>query len=297
MEQNQSYGKRMWSIWGPLVIKYGIACIVSMMGMFIFTGVYIMEQGQTGDVMSLMERTGDMAKVTMEAAERLLDYAVPLEGITAAVTIPVMLFLMYRDKRKGYAKKDDFHKVSFWKYPAIVVIFGALCLALNNFILLVNLSSYSDTYEETVEILYKPSFAVQIICLGILMPVCEELTYRGLTYRRLRKQTKFLHAAIYSSVIFGITHGNLVQMLYAFAMGMLLSYVYEKYGSVTAPILGHVTANIISVVGTQFQWFDWIFKDVMHVGAVTVICAAVAATIYVWMQKMESAFPEMLQKC
>lgn len=297
MEQNQSYGKRMWSIWGPLVIKYGIACIVSMMGMFIFTGVYIMEQGQTGDVISLMEQTSDMTKLTMEAAERLLDYAVPLEGITAAVTIPVMLFLMYRDKRKGDEKRDDFQKVSFWKYPAIVVIFAALCLALNNFIMLINLSSYSDAYEETVEILYKPSFAIQIICLGILMPVCEELTYRGLTYRRLRKQTKFLHAAIYSSVIFGITHGNLVQMLYAFAMGMLLSYVYEKYGSVTAPILGHVTANIISVVGTQFQWFDWIFKDVMHVGAVTVICAAVAATIYVWMQRMESAFPEMLQKC
>lgn len=295
MEQNQSYGKRMLGIWSPLLIKYGIACVVMMLGMFMFTGVYIMEQGRSGDIMNFMEQTGDTSKVMLEAADRLLDYAVPLEGAAAAVTIPVMFFLMHRDKKKEKMAGGipELKKVKFWKYPVIMIISAALCLALNNFILLLNLSSYSEGYEETMEMLYQPSLGMQLLCLGILMPVCEELTYRGLMYRRLRRQVKFVHAAAYSSLIFAVTHGNLVQGLYGFAMGMLLAYIYEKYGSVAAPALGHVTANCISVIGTQFQWFDWIFKDIVHVGIVTVVCAAAAATVYLFLQRMESAFPEI----
>lgn len=294
MEKNQSYGKRMWRIWSPLLIKYVIASVVAMMGMSLFMGIYIMEQGQNGDMLSLMEQTNDTAKLMMEAAERLLDYAVPLEGITAALTIPVMLFLMYRDKNAEKKQKimSPVRKAPIWKYPAIMIISAALCLALNNFIVLLDVSSYSEAYEETMEVLYQPPLVLQLLCLGILMPACEELTYRGLMFRRMRRQVKFMHAAAYSSVIFAITHGNMVQALYGFAMGMMLAYVYEKYGSVAAPLLGHMTANILSVIGTRFRWSDWIFQDVMHVGLVTVICAAAAATVYVFMQRMEPAFPE-----
>lgn len=294
MEQKQSYGKRMWGIWSPLLIKYVVASVVTMLGMFIFTGIYIMEQGENGDLLSLMEQTNDTAKLMLEAAERLLDYAVPLEGVTAAVTIPVMLFLMYRDKTAEKKQKTAplFKRVPLWKYPAAVTLSASLCLVLNNFILLLDISSHSKSYEETMEILYQPSLGTQLICLGILMPVCEELTYRGLMYRRMRRQTKYIHAAVYSSLIFAITHGNLVQALYGFAMGMMLAYVYEKYGSVAAPVMGHITANCISVLGTQFQWYDWIFKDVMHVGMLTVVCSAAAATMYVFIQRMEPAFPE-----
>ena len=198
---------------------------------------------------------------------------------------------MNRDKKK--LKKELMMKgrAPLWKYPAIVVISSAMCLALNNLILLSKLSSYSESYDETIQMLYQPSFAVQLICLGVLMPVCEELTYRGLMYRRMRKDMSFLNAALYSSLIFAVTHGNLVQMLYGFSMGMMLGLVYEKYGSVLAPVCAHVTANVVSVIGTQYQWFDWIFGDVVRVGAVTVLCAAAASTVYIRMQRMDSRFP------
>lgn len=290
--ENQSYGRRIWNIWGPLVIKYGIATVVASAGMFFFYGAYLMGKGQAGEIAGLMQQTEEMNRLMAEAAERLMDYAVPLEGVTAVITIPVMLFLMHRDQKKIARELMIKNKVSFWKYPAVAVISAALCLALNNLIILADLTSYSESYGETMEMLYQPGFGVQILCLGVLMPVCEELTYRGLMYRRLRKDVRFIPAAVYSSVIFGITHGNLVQILYGFAMGMMLSYVYEKYGSVLAPIVAHVTANVVSVAGTQFQWFDWIFKDVVHAGLVTAACAAAASTMYVLMQRMESAFPE-----
>ena len=120
------------------------------------------------------------------------------------------------------------------------------------------------------------------------MPTCEELVYRGLVYKRLRYTSPFWAAAMYSSLVFAFTHGNLVPGLYGFIMGMMFCYVYEKYGSVKAPILAHITANILSVVGTQFQWFDWLFEDPMRVGISTVLCAFVASSIYVMIQRLNT---------
>ena len=77
-------------------------------------------------------------------------------------------------------------------------------------------------------------------------------------------------------------------MLYGFFMGMLLAYLYEKYGSVKAPILGHITANLLSVVGTNYNLFGWLMKEPMRMGIVTVACASLAATAFVWIQRIEA---------
>ena len=101
-----------------------------------------------------------------------------------------------------------------------------------------------------MQTLYGQGFAVQILVLGISMPTCEELVYRGLVYKRLRYTSPFLGVTLYSSLVFAFTHGNLVQGLYGFIMGMMFCYVYEKYGSVKAPILAHITAEI------SCQWLE-----------------------------------------
>ena len=54
-----------------------------------------------------------------------------------------------------------------------------------------------------------------------------------------------------SSAIFGIIHGNLVQFIYAFLIGMILSFVYEKFKNIWAPIILHAGANLLSVLLTM----------------------------------------------
>lgn len=299
MEQNRSYGKRMWNIWSPLIIKLGISMILSVMFSFALMWRFFAKQAIAGDMQALMELMNDaekMQEMSAQVLEWALDLAVPMEGLAALITIPVFLFLIHRDriKERTFIGEIAVKKAAFWKYPLIAGIAAAMCLGLNNLIFLTDLSSYSTSYEDTMEMLYQPSFGMQILCLGILMPVCEELAYRGLMYRRMRLHMRFLPAALYSSLIFAVTHGNLVQILYGFAMGMMLSYVYEKYGSAAAPVVGHITANILAVVGTQYNWFDWMIEDVMRIGTVTVLCAAIASSMYVLMQRMETAFPEIL---
>ena len=55
-------------------------------------------------------------------------------------------------------------------------------------------------------------------------------------------------AAILSAVLFGVYHGNWVQAPYAIIIGLLAVFLYERYKSVVAPILFHMSANLMSVV-------------------------------------------------
>ena len=47
------------------------------------------------------------------------------------------------------------------------------CIGLNNLLVLGNVAAYSGTYEETTAALYKESFVIQVIGLGLVVPVAE----------------------------------------------------------------------------------------------------------------------------
>lgn len=72
--------------------------------------------------------------------------------------------------------------------------------------------------------------------------------HRGVVYNRFKRICPPVLAAIISSIIFGIIHMNFVQGPYAFLVGLAAVYVYERYKSIIAPIILHVTANSVSTI-------------------------------------------------
>ena len=64
-----------------------------------------------------------------------------------------------------------------------------------------------------------------------------------------------------------------------------------------APITAHIAANFISVLGTYYQWFEWMMEEPMRIGVITVASAAVASTMFVLIQRIEEKPEELLQKC
>lgn len=67
-------------------------------------------------------------------------------------------------------------------------------------------------------------------------------------------------------------------MIYTFLLGILLCYVYEKFGSMKAPIMLHVVLNLGSLIFTDIGVFNWLarepFKMAVAVIISTFICAA-----------------------
>ena len=162
-----------------------------------------------------------------------------------------------------------------------------MTLGLNNLIEISGVAKVSAGYEDTMNALYAASLPMQVLCLGILIPVCEELVFRGLMFRRLRQGGSFLAAALYSSFVFGFLHVNMVQMLYGFILGFTFCYLYEKYGSVKAPIFAHIASNVLSVFLTELDAMDWMAADPVRIGVITVVCASAASTMYILIQRIE----------
>ena len=74
-------------------------------------------------------------------------------------------------------------------------------------------------------------------------PIMEEIIFRGLVLRHLQPYGKGF-AIVMSAFLFGIFHGNLVQIPYAFLVGLVLGYVAVEYNIVWAMVL-HMINNLV----------------------------------------------------
>ena len=86
----------------------------------------------------------------------------------------------------------------------------------------------------------------------VAAPLCEEVVFRGYLYPVMKKYAGIFAAALCSSLIFAAAHGNLTAMLPLFIFGGILVFLYEKTGSLWAPIAAHFCFNAATVT-VQFM--------------------------------------------
>lgn len=174
------------------------------------------------------------------------------------------------------------------KHVGIVTILSiCVSVGLNILLLLINLPHYSERYQEGTVILYAPPFWQQIITSGLLIPIVEEVLFRGIGFRLLRRWIAFPWAMLISAVVFGIYHGNLVQFVYAGICGLLLAYLCEKYDSIIAPILSHMTMNISAIVLTQLGTFACLMKNGIAAVIVMIGFGIISVVLVQQLQKMD----------
>ena len=106
-----------------------------------------------------------------------------------------------------------------------------------------------EVQDAVAEISYITPFGANLLFIGVLAPVFEELFYRKAIIDRLRRYGD-LPAILISGVIFGLMHGNFSQVFYTTAIGILLGYIYLKTGNVFYTISLHMAYNIIGGVYT-----------------------------------------------
>lgn len=152
-------------------------------------------------------------------------------------------------------------------------------LALNNLIGYTGLKERSQSYREVADAFYGGSLWLEIPGSCLLIPVMEELLYRGIVYHRLRSWMKAGLAVPVSALIFGAMHFNLVQFIYAGCIGMLLALVMEHSGLLAA-MGAHMLTNLISVLRSETEWFDFMQTSRTASVICTVIAAALSAGLF-----------------
>ena len=93
-------------------------------------------------------------------------------------------------------------------------------------------------------------FFLVLLGAGILVPISEELYFRGLLHTWFWQATpRFWLRVIASATLFGLAHYDSVGVVVAsFVIGIINAILYEKTKSLFAPIIVHMTTNSVATV-------------------------------------------------
>ena len=95
---------------------------------------------------------------------------------------------------------------------------------------------------------------VNLLMIGILAAIGEELIFRGLLQRLLTNLIKNVHIAIIiTAILFSAFHFQFFSFLPRFILGMILGYLMFLGRSIWFPIIAHFVNNVMGVIYYYFN--------------------------------------------
>jgi hypothetical protein len=203
--------------------------------------------------------------------------------LAAVIAFPILFRIFKKDTgfRKSEGIEANYKSVPYIWYLIPVFMGIGAAIAGNNMITMSGIAANSEAFEQTNEILFSGSLGLQILGVGIAIPIVEEILFRGVIYKRMGEIMSVVQASVSSAFVFGLLHGNLVQGIYGFCMGILMCLVYERFHNLMAPILMHVAANLIVVLGSGTSILDIFYSSVpLFYGFTVVMCFVIIGTVW-----------------
>lgn len=214
----------------------------------------------------------------------LKENALVITAICAVVTSVVLSLFFNIDIKNGRIKKRG--QIKAMDFIMAIVGGAGVSIALNIVIALTNMAGNDTAFVEVSDMITSNPLFVTIICAGILIPIVEEILFRGLIFNRIKCQYNFVAGLLISSLLFGIYHGNIVQGIYATLLGIFLGFAYHKTKSILIPIFIHMGGNtFVSIYGKLGENEENIGILVVTV-AISIIFALIG-TIYFINRKVE----------
>ena len=234
------------------------------------------------------------------AAQLLFLFAGALLGkvgamLLAAVATVAILFYFYGKRKERYrVHAGRSFKVRMGMAGSVLMLLIMAVSSALFFNLLVELSGIAElsaSYKETEKILFGVSLWLQILFMVFAAPLVEELIFRGMCYERLRNGMGIAPAVVLSAGLFGLFHGNLVQGIYGFALGVIAALIYEHFDGLFYSILFHAGANLASILLTLLAGaFPSVFDRLPVKLILLVISGGVLALelrrLYSWRRRM-----------
>ncbi len=221
-----SRGKKIWDVLIPVIVFLLCNVVASAV---VASAVMAISGERTFD--GIMEAVRSTALIST-----LLNFA---------LVIVVQMFLRRYDNRR-FGKEERIWPI--WKIIVGVVLVSVAGIAGNYLIQISGLQDIFTFYQKIEDLTFSNQNPIILTLATVIIgPIAEELTFRGLVQRRARIWLKPGTAIVISSLIFGLAHMNMIQLIYAFGIGLLLGYLYEKSGNLIAPILAHMAANAVTI--------------------------------------------------
>lgn len=257
----EELGKMLWQIFFPILAHFVCMVGISLLGITLAGAV-----------------TGGVGSGYMDVVKRMPWLSSILSAFTAiAVVLFLWKYYMQDKNRFSFA-------VHWWNWQAAVACVLAsagIGLVWNKLITASGIREIFMRYSEISANSYEnQNWFVLIVCVGVFSSIGEELVFRGMVYQRAKSYFGTGWAIGISAALFGMYHGNMVQFLYSVVLGILFAALYERTGSLLAPIAGHIAANIFSI---SYDYIvDFLIKrsDAGEMILIVVMALLAAASIY-----------------
>jgi membrane protease YdiL (CAAX protease family) len=164
--------------------------------------------------------------------------------------------LLYVARSKGRSIRDDFGlmlRLEDWWAP-----FAGIGLFLVASALIYPLVSIANANQQVVDDLRDAGgakLAVFAVIAAIVAPVCEEVLFRGLLLRALRRRMSPVMAVIVQALAFALAHpmlsptvGDFAVVPALFLLGAVSGVIAVRRGDLSAPIKMHIGFNLVTVL-------------------------------------------------
>jgi len=105
---------------------------------------------------------------------------------------------------------------------------------------------------------------LSFVAIVLLPSFLEEFLFRGIILDGLSKTMDVNYAILLSALFFGLFHGNLIQGIGGFTIGLYLGWIYIKTESILYPILLHGLNNGLGWIFLSLGYIDVNLYDLIE---------------------------------
>lgn len=197
------------------------------------------------------------------------------------ILIPNIIFI----KMKGLSLKKVLRINGFsmkqLRYTILIVLFSYPIAVFLNLIIMNTINLFTDFVPTTVPIPMTPGeLLFSFIIIAVTPGICEEVMFRG-TMLSAYETMGYKKSIIFTSILFGIFHFNITNLVGPAFLGMILGMIALKSNSIFLPMIGHTLNNSIALLIGYFatKYSPEIDSIEATSGAISDTMAVVVSTI------------------
>jgi membrane protease YdiL (CAAX protease family) len=200
-----------------------------------------------------------------------------LIGWIVTLLIIYIVMLLSKQNMIKIIKLDN--KISLLHIGICIISAIGLNMAINGLISMSQITNLFPEYEEVISGIINHDFYLTLLCVGILIPISEEILYRGILLNKLRNGFSISIAIIIQGILFGISHMNFIQGMYAFIIGAFFGYIVIWTGSLLSSIIMHIVVNSMSVIISNTNQLNMGYNNMLILTLVGIIISIISMRI------------------
>lgn len=168
-----------------------------------------------------------------------------VQGIANVISLAILIPWYISFTKDNNISSDSINILMIVYVVAIGLSLCYICNVVINYIPRVKTNIVTENVYKLNEEL---NVYATLLIITIIVPLTEEIIFRGFFYDSIKLVSNDAAAIILSSISFAFAHSDLPQIIYAFIAGIFLAYIKYKCNNIIYTIVMHCIMNLTAFV-------------------------------------------------